>query len=193
MLKFSPWINFHILLQVGLGLYSRKLKLQVVHVLVWAAHHHLDMGALSLLNGETFERMPTPLFDRLLRCSALGHFFARLWYIYAYISCVEVFATRIKIKSSNQSPFWADPGMKVTSEPQKSMDQEGVATIWPLNHCKSSNQELQREQSNTLTYYHNVAKEHPWAEHLTSLSKRGVGALSKECLCHIYSDQMPFN
>ena len=26
--------------------------------------------------------------------------------------------------------------------------------------------------------YHSLTKEHPWLEHLTSLSKRGVGALS---------------
>ena len=26
--------------------------------------------------------------------------------------------------------------------------------------------------------YHSLTKEHPWVEHLTSLSKRGVGALS---------------
>ena len=38
----------------------------------------------------------------------------------------------------------------------------------------------------------------PWAEHLTSLPKRGVGALSsvshlttKECPCHVYSNLMP--
>ena len=37
-----------------------------------------DVGALSWLNAETVERVPTPLFGRLVRCSAHGPFFARL-------------------------------------------------------------------------------------------------------------------
>ena len=37
-----------------------------------------DVGALSWLNAETVERAPTPLFGRLVRCSAHGPFFARL-------------------------------------------------------------------------------------------------------------------
>ena len=37
-----------------------------------------DVGALSWLNAETVEREPTPLFGRLVRCSAHGSFFARL-------------------------------------------------------------------------------------------------------------------
>ena len=37
-----------------------------------------DMGALSWLNGETFERVPaTPLFGRLVSCSSHGCSFAR--------------------------------------------------------------------------------------------------------------------
>ena len=40
--------------------------------------------------------------------------------------------------------------------------------------------------------YCSVAKEHPWAEHLTSQPKRGVGALTtKERPHHVYSDSMP--
>ena len=47
-----------------------------------------------------------------------------------YMSRVEVFATGIKIRSSDQSPFWgADQGIKVTSELLKSMGQERVAAI----------------------------------------------------------------
>ena len=38
-----------------------------------------DIGTLSWLNAKTFERVPTPLFDRLVRCSALGRSFATLW------------------------------------------------------------------------------------------------------------------
>ena len=45
------------------------------------------------------------------------------------------------------------------------------------------------------TVYHSFMKERPWAEHLTSLPKRGMGALSmhltmKEHPCHAYSDLM---
>ena len=41
------------------------------------------------------------------------------------MSCVKAFATRIKIESSNQSPFesWSQ-GIKATSELQKSKDQD---------------------------------------------------------------------
>ena len=41
-----------------------------------------DMGALSWFNAETPERVPTPLFGRLVRCSTHGPFFARLRYIH---------------------------------------------------------------------------------------------------------------
>ena len=37
-----------------------------------------DMGAHSYLNAETFERASTPLFGRLVRCSA--HVSLSLWY-----------------------------------------------------------------------------------------------------------------
>ena len=37
--------------------------------------------------------------------------------VVTYMSCVEAFATRIKIESSDQSLFWgADQGIKVTSK-----------------------------------------------------------------------------
>ena len=36
-----------------------------------------DMGGLSWLNAETFERAPTPLFGRLVKCSAHGCSFTR--------------------------------------------------------------------------------------------------------------------
>ena len=37
-----------------------------------------DMGALSWLNTETLERVPTPFFDKLVKCSAHGYCFMRL-------------------------------------------------------------------------------------------------------------------
>ena len=42
------------------------------------------------------------------------------------MSHVEAFATRIKIESSDQSPFGADQGIKVASKLQKAKDQERV-------------------------------------------------------------------
>ena len=46
--------------------------------------------------------------------------------------------------------------------------------------------------------YRSLAKEHPLADHLTSLPKRGVGVIwvflhltIKECPCHDYRDLMP--
>ena len=46
--------------------------------------------------------------------------------------------------------------------------------------------------------YHGLTKERPWAEHLTSLPRRVVCALSsvsalihEEDLCHVYSDSLP--
>ena len=47
--------------------------------------------------------------------------------VVTYMSHVEAFVTGIKIKSSNQSPFWRL--IKVTSELLKSMDQEHTAAI----------------------------------------------------------------
>ena len=44
-------------------------------------HWKHDMGALSWLNAETHKRVPTPLFGRLVRCSAHGHSFVTLWYV----------------------------------------------------------------------------------------------------------------
>ena len=48
--------------------------------------------------------------------------------------------------------------------------------------------------------YCSLTKKGPWVEHLTSLPKRGVGALSnvshlttKECPCHVYSNSKPLN
>ena len=48
--------------------------------------------------------------------------------------------------------------------------------------------------------YHSLAKERPWAEHLKSLSKRGVGALSsvfafnhERALMYAYRDSLPSN
>ena len=40
-----------------------------------------DLSALSWLNAEPSERAPTPLFGRLVRCSAHERSFARLWYM----------------------------------------------------------------------------------------------------------------
>ena len=39
------------------------------------------MGTLLWLNLETFKRVPTPLFGRLVRCSSYEHSFKRLQYI----------------------------------------------------------------------------------------------------------------
>ena len=53
-----------------------------------------DVGALSQLNAEIVERVPTPHFGRLKRCSAYGLFFGRLQYMhhlrYKYINIQEV-------------------------------------------------------------------------------------------------------
>ena len=46
-----------------------------------SSHCKHDVGALLWLNAEAVERAPTPLFGRLVRCSASGRFFARLRYI----------------------------------------------------------------------------------------------------------------
>ena len=39
-------------------------------------------GRTFVVECETLERAPTPLFGILVRCSAHGCFFARLWYLY---------------------------------------------------------------------------------------------------------------
>ena len=50
--------------------------------------------------------------------------------VVTYMSCVEAFVTRIKIESSDQSPFGgADQGIKVTSELLKINNQECRAAI----------------------------------------------------------------
>ena len=62
------------------------------------------------------------------------------------------------------------------------------------NHCKVS-----LMQKYPIKYnYRSLTKERPWAKHLTSLPKRGVGALSsvphfatKERPCYVYSNSMP--
>ena len=56
-----------------------------------------------------------------------------------YMSCVEVFATGMKIKSSDQSPFWGL--IKVTSGV---LNQEHAAAIWTLTFWKASAQEPQK-------------------------------------------------
>ena len=47
-------------------------------------------------------------------------------------------------------------------------------------------------------FYLSLAKEHPWVEHPTISSKRGVGTFSSalhlttiKCSCHVYSNLMP--
>ena len=70
------------------------------------------------------------------------------------MSHVEAFATRIKIESSDQSPFGADQGIKVASKLQKAKDQERVCPIIsPLNHKKSSNQELLKGRSSDQAHF----------------------------------------
>ena len=44
-------------------------------------HGKHDMGALSMLNAETLKRVPSPLFGRLVRCSAHGHLCETMVYI----------------------------------------------------------------------------------------------------------------
>ena len=59
-----------------------------------------------------------------------------------YISCVEALVTEMKIEKSF---LRSNQEIKVTSELQKkSADQESMATVWPLNHRKSTNQEPQK-------------------------------------------------
>ena len=90
--------------------------------------------------------------------------------VVTYMSRVETFVTRIKIESSDQSPFWglikglvprpwvqecesgvlrgslgSRLGIKVTSELLKSMDREHTAAIWPVTLWKSSAQDPQKE------------------------------------------------
>ena len=62
-----------------------------------SSHCKHDVGALSRLNVETVERAPTPLIGRLVRCSACGPFFGRLWYkwtciknCYMVVLCLNV-------------------------------------------------------------------------------------------------------
>ena len=43
------------------------------------------MGTLLWLNAVTLKRAPTPLFGRLVRCSAHGRSFVRLWYTQLHV------------------------------------------------------------------------------------------------------------
>ena len=57
----------------------------------------------------------------------LGMMLGKGW---SLISCVEAFATKIKIESSNHSPFLgANQEFKVTSELLKLTDQERTAVL----------------------------------------------------------------
>ena len=62
---------------------AAQLHVIVVQLFALGASSHCkrDMGALSWLNAKTFERVPTPFFGRLVRCSAHGHSFVRLRYM----------------------------------------------------------------------------------------------------------------
>ena len=55
---------------------TSKLLVVPLYVIIYAimasSHWKHDIGALSWLNVETFERVLTPLLGRLVRCSALG-------------------------------------------------------------------------------------------------------------------------
>ena len=55
---------------------SKPLVAQFLFVHLFASrassHYKNDMGSLSWLNAETFKKAPTPLFDGLVRCSAIG-------------------------------------------------------------------------------------------------------------------------
>ena len=62
--------------------------------------------------------------------------------VVTYMSHVKALATKIKIESSDQRPFWEQ--IKVTSILWKARGQECVG-IWPLNNCKSSDRKLQKE------------------------------------------------
>ena len=52
-----------------------------MHVIVVSSYYKHNMVALSWLNAEPLERMPTSLFGRLVRCPAHGHSFVRLWHM----------------------------------------------------------------------------------------------------------------
>ena len=49
------------------------------------SHCKHDIGTLLWLNAGTLERVPNPLFNGFVRCSAHGHSFARLWYYHGKI------------------------------------------------------------------------------------------------------------
>ena len=49
------------------------------------SHCKHDIGTLLWLNAGTVERVPNPLFDGFVRCSAHGHPFVRLWYYHGKI------------------------------------------------------------------------------------------------------------
>ena len=66
-------------------------------VLRASSHCKHDMGALSWLNAEAFERAPIPLFGRLVRCSTHGLSFTRLWYY-------EVLKTQVVHTSCHTCP-----------------------------------------------------------------------------------------
>ena len=74
-----------------------------------------DVGTLSWLNAETVERAPTPLFGRLLRCSAHGPFFGRLRYMHKYTFIAGKNTTLLHLTShtvdySNFFDFGVDAG-----------------------------------------------------------------------------------
>ena len=70
---------------------------------------------------------------------------------------------------------------------------EGAATVWGREAWGRECHHVLSGLRKMPCMYNSLTRECPWAEHLTSLPKRGVGALlsvsaftTKECPCHAY-------
>ena len=81
-----------------------------------SSHCKHDVGALSWLNAETVERAITHLFGKLVRCSAHGRSFKRLWYKLNIRSSVQCwnrdvqFLIMYTVNNTNFFDFGVDAG-----------------------------------------------------------------------------------
>ena len=66
------------------------------------------------------------------------------------MSCVEAFATGIKIESSDQSTFW-EPIKGLRGPPN--CEDQGSTKIWPLTHKKSSDQGPQKGRPSDQAHF----------------------------------------
>ena len=73
------------------------------------------MGDLLWLNAETLKRAPTPLFGRLVRCSAHGCSFARLQYTQIIYTSGAYFLCCMLSIHIDGVPKWAWLQVAVTS------------------------------------------------------------------------------